>query len=513
MASGLRPGGGGLAGRGSIGTGRGLSNGIAYGNRSAAYGRFGGANRLTQTNFNINRNGFGGLGGAQRNLAFNNFGGIGNRGFGYGRGYGGFGYGGWGYPGLGFRGNGGLGGFGRGFGRWGWGGRGFNRWGFPGLGFGAGLGLGLGLGWGWGGLGWGGLGWGGLGWGLGWPWGLGYGGWGGWGYPGFGFGGYGSGLYDWGYSPYYNPYVVIVQQPTVYDYSQPISTTAPPPSQAISDQAGASFDRARDAFKLGNYSLALDLADQALRLLPNDISLHEFRALTLFALQRYDEAATALYAVLADGPGWDWPTLIGLYSEVDTYTGQLRALESAIRQNPRSAATRCVLAYHYITAGHLEPAIDQLKDVVQLQPRDTVASQLLRQLQPATQGTLGVVATAPGPGPASTAPNSTVVTPTSSTVKEGSLAGTWTAEPSADTTIRLTVVGGRFTWKVTSQGRSQEIQGDETYGNGILTLARSAQDGQPPMVGRVTWRDEDHFSFKILAGPPDDPGLSFTRLP
>ena len=116
-----------------------MNNGIAFGNRSNyGLGRFGGANRLTQTNFNMNRNVMGGLGGAQRNLSMANRqqwmrgnwnGGLGNRGFGYGRGYGGFRFrpGGFGF---------GLGGFG-----------------FPGLGFGYGLGLGYGLGWGLGGLG------------------------------------------------------------------------------------------------------------------------------------------------------------------------------------------------------------------------------------------------------------------------------------------------------------------------------------------------------------------------
>ncbi len=72
--------------------------------------------------------------------------------------------------------------------------------------------------------------------------------------------------------------------------------------------------------------------------------------------------------------------------------------------------------------------------------------------------------------------------------------------------------GGHFTWNVTSQGKSQEFQGDETYGNGILTLARPAHEAAPPMVGRVTWHDDDHFTFKIMAGPPDDSGLSFTRV-
>jgi hypothetical protein len=140
-------------------------------------------------------------------------------------------------------------------------------------------------------------------------------------------------------------------------------------------------------------------------------------------------------------------------------------------------------------------------------------------LQRVTPGASGPVATAPAPAPApapaaagAAAPGG--LAPTSATVKEGNLFGSWTAEPSADTTIRLTMAaGGHFTWKVTSQGKTQEFQGDETYGNGVLTLARPAQDAQPPMVGRVSWRDEDHFTFKIMAGPPDDPGLSFTRTP
>lgn len=49
-----------------------------------------------------------------------------------------------------------------------------------------------------------------------------------------------------------------------------------------------------------------------------------------------------------------------------------------------------------------------------------------------------------------------------------------------------------------------------TSGNGLLTLA---QDHGPPMVGNVTWQDESHFTFKLPAGGPDDPGLSFAKSP
>ena len=98
-------------------------------------------------------------------------------------------------------------------------------------------------------------------------------------------------------------------QPTVYDYSQPINTSATPPQPAVADSVGTSFDAARDSFKAGDYAKALEQVDQAIHQMPNDAALHEFRGVTLFALHRYTDAAVPLYAVLAVGPGWDWKTL------------------------------------------------------------------------------------------------------------------------------------------------------------------------------------------------------------
>ncbi len=165
-----------------------------------------------------------------------------------------------------------------------------------------------------------------------------YNGWG-WGWGGYGAGlatgaglamwGMGSALYSgWGYMPYMNPYYTapaVVVQPPVYDYSQPINTTSAAPDAAVTDPALTAFDQARDAFKAGNYENALTLADQALKAMPDDTTIHEFRGLDLFALQRYDEAAAVLYGVLSVGPGWDWTTLISLYPDVDVFTAQQRA--------------------------------------------------------------------------------------------------------------------------------------------------------------------------------------------
>ena len=123
-----------------------------------------------------------------------------------------------------------------------------------------------------------------------------------------------------------------------YDYSQPIDTQAAPPPAEVADPAVAKFDAAREAFHNGDYAGALGLTDEALKVLPNDATLHEFRALVLFAVGKYDLAAGPLYAVLSVGPGWDWTTLAGLYPSIDVYTAQLRKLEARNSQSAQAKA-------------------------------------------------------------------------------------------------------------------------------------------------------------------------------
>jgi tetratricopeptide (TPR) repeat protein len=353
----------------------------------------------------------------------------------------------------------------------------------------------------------GGFGWGlgsGLGWGLG---------------MGLGYGltpwMFGPMLYNWGYSNYSNPYyggyagnTVVAQQPAVYDYSQPLDTQSEPPPENVTTQANTTFDSAREAFKGGDYSRALDLVEQSLRQTPNDPTLHEFRALVLFALKRYDEAAAAIYSVLSVGPGWDWTTLISLYADPETYTQQLRALENYCVQNTQAPQARFVLAYHYMTQGHADAAIRQLKNTVAIQPKDQLSAQLLQQLEQAQAQQAAGTETPQAPPvapPAETATNPT------SPVKEGKLEGTWVAQPVADTTITLTLQDqGRFAWKVSKQGKDQQFGGKFIYENGILTLVQD-QNNNNVMVGNVSWKDDGRFNFKVLGGGPADPGLTFAH--
>jgi tetratricopeptide (TPR) repeat protein len=354
-------------------------------------------------------------------------------------------------------------------------------YGLGGYGFGGGLGAGLGFG---------------LGWGLS-SWLM------------------GPMLYNWGYSNYSNPYygggygggnTLVAQQPMVYDYGQPIDSQAAPPDQTVSNQAVSTFDGARAAFTSGDYAKALDLVDQAIKVMPNDATLHEFRAQTLFALKRYDEAAATLYSVLSAGPGWDWTTLISLYADPEVYTQQLRALEAFASQNPSSAAAHFVLAYQYLTEEHPEAAVRELKTVTALQPKDALSAQLVQQLeQSQNQQATGTAADAQPTQVAS--PSTAASAPTG---KEGKLEGSWSAQPNKDITITLSLQGdGRFDWSVNRAGKDQKFAGRSTYENGILTLVQDQNNNT--MVGNVNWTDDSHFTFKVMGGAPSDPGLSFSK--
>ncbi len=189
----------------------------------------------------------------------------------------------------------------------------------------------------------------------------------------------------WGYWPYYNPYCTspVVFGDTTIDYSQPLAMAAPAvaaPNAQVAQADEAPLDAARDAFIQGNYPQALAQCEQAIANQPRDLVAHEFRGLTLFALGRYKEAAGPIYAVLSVEPGWDWTTLSSLYSDVNTYTEQLRALEHYVTANPTATDARFLLAYQYMTCGYGDAAAQQLKAVVQQNPKDQLSAQLLSAL-------------------------------------------------------------------------------------------------------------------------------------
>jgi tetratricopeptide (TPR) repeat protein len=326
----------------------------------------------------------------------------------------------------------------------------------------------------------------------------------------WGLGPVGIGIWAWGlngtafvfgYHRYVNPFFVAppaVVVPAALNYSQPIvsvvqalpeSGTEPPP---VPETASRAFDAALAAFKEGKYRAALDKSEQALKDFPNDPAAHQFRALCLFALGEYQRASAAVHAVLASGPGWDWTTVSGLYPDTDTYVNQLLALEKATAAKPDDPALWFLLAYHYTTAGHEEPARDALARARKLLPADPVVAQLARAAGAPEEK---VEPKDPPPKPADIKLDVT---------------GDWTAPRPDGGSIGLSAkADGTFTWSVTEKGGKKEsFGGTFSLEDNVMILERSAGGA---LMGRVTALAANKFQFKVLGGGDSDPGLTFAK--
>ncbi len=224
--------------------------------------------------------------------------------------------------------------------------------------------------------------------------------------------GWGTPGWAWGRNEtfvFYNPFVVvpaatstttIIEVPVFIDYSRPLplpaeeeifadetSDDSPQPEDGVTQQAMDYFDKAKAAFKDSDFKAALQSIDNGIELLPSDATLHEFRALCLFALEDYQQAAATMYAVLAAGPGWNWETMASLYRDTSTHTQQLRALEAHVVANPDDSAAAFLLAYQYMTMGHLDAAVRKWERVAQLLPEDQLTAQLLEAFRPSVAET------------------------------------------------------------------------------------------------------------------------------
>ncbi len=246
-------------------------------------------------------------------------------------------------------------------------------------------------------------------------------------------------------------------------------------------------------FKRGDYQLALSQTNRAAAMLPNDSLIHEFRALCLFATQDYQQSAAALYAVLSSGPGWDMATLTGLYPNATAYEEQLRTLQAFSADHPDAAEARFLLAYHYMLAGHNEEAAEELKIVVELQPKDTLSAQLLKGLTTPQQEQPPVASTAPPARP----------------VEAASLIGNWRGSRPDGSKFELNLTGdNRFSWQFTQQDKQQHLDGTYTLADNYLILSASDQNA---LVGHVALDSANRLKFKLAGGSPADPGLTFTR--
>lgn len=317
--------------------------------------------------------------------------------------------------------------------------------------------------------------------------------------------------YGFGYWGYYNPYAVAAPATyQTYNYSQPIvnysqpapaeaAPTATPtdgsntPAQSPSQQA---LDESRAAFMKGDYNIALNSAEKALKLNPSDTAVHEYRALILFALGRYKDSAAAVYAVLAAGPGWDWTTMSGFYPDSETYTNQLRRLEEYVESNPKSSDGNFLLGYHYLTMDYKEQAAEAFQAALKLTPNDKLIQQMV------------ALTTPPNPNATKPTPPSTDV-PADKVINPQNIAGTWTAK-SGDSTFQLKLTAdGVFDWTYGKGGQSQTVSGVFACDKNNLVMNPNAGGN---MVAIVNLESPTQFNFLMVGGDPKDPGLEFSKM-
>lgn len=309
--------------------------------------------------------------------------------------------------------------------------------------------------------------------------------------------GLGNLIYRTGYQVYQNPYRVrtIVIGSTRIDYTRPIAVQLSAYERAYAnDQAKAEqlrtvalgyFESARRAFYGKDYNKASENIHRGLALMPDDTSMHEFRALVLFAVEKYPEAAEAIHAVLAVAPGWDWTTLSGLYRDNNDYARQLRNLENYSMRNSREASAHFLLAYHYITLGHHESAIRELQTTLRLQPNDRLSADLLSLLSQEQQP------------PQTQLPEAIPAAQF--------LLGEWEARR-ARGKIELEFENEEFVWDYDLEDNDRKFRGKYLLSQDVLVLA--SQEGSQ-MVGRVRKYSPDKFVFQLLGS--SEPGIVFER--
>lgn len=330
---------------------------------------------------------------------------------------------------------------------------------------------------------------------------------------------------NWGYANYVNPYYVSTSP--AYDYSQPIvinnytssdanadagtSTTQNASSSATqTDPAYSRFDEALKLFKEGNYRQALTACDEAIAKSGKDPAMHEVRALIQFALGQYQAAAAGLNSLLASAPGMDWTTLSSLYDDIDTYTDQLRLLESYCKSNPKDASAQFVLAYHYLVAGYQDEAVAQLETVVALQPKDMVAKRMLESLKPEDAADDSKKPTS------NTAKEETAKPPkadpvTATNEPETDLVGSWQATDGKGTISLEIDENFKFTWKATAPDQpAVELTGDLMVQGEMMILSNEKQGN---LTGKVASGGVNKFTFKPAGAPDDFKGLVFERKP
>ena len=276
------------------------------------------------------------------------------------------------------------------------------------------------------------------------------------------------------------------------------------------------MENRKQAFKENNYLKALELCDKAISESPGDGGLHEYRALILFALAKYGEAAGVLNPILVSSPGWDWSTMVQLYDKQETYTNQLRKLEEYAAANTEVASAQFVLGYHYMVCGYLEEAGTAFAKAAELEPADRVAAQLASLAQNSTTSEETEVADVDEAkakeaeatkDQTSEEASPEVAEAATAEVPFDQIVGSWKADQGENGVVTLTLKDdGTFIWEYTStQADPFKMEGEYNLGEGNILTLKDGKEEDSQMAGTVSLPKESELNFVLAGRPPRRP--------
>jgi tetratricopeptide (TPR) repeat protein len=146
------------------------------------------------------------------------------------------------------------------------------------------------------------------------------------------------------------------------------------------DNAKVFAEKGETDFKARDYKSAVYSWKHAALDDPTNGVLVMMLAQAFFATGQYNEAAGAVQDAMRILPKEDWGVVVKnykeLYSNIQDFTDQLRALEKAVKEKPNDPALRFLAGFEYAYLGFPKEAVDQLNKGLKSAPQDQMAKML-----------------------------------------------------------------------------------------------------------------------------------------
>jgi tetratricopeptide (TPR) repeat protein len=146
------------------------------------------------------------------------------------------------------------------------------------------------------------------------------------------------------------------------------------------DNAKVFAEKGETDFKARDYKAAVYAWKHAVVDDPTNGVLTMMLGQGFFATGQYNEAAGAVQQAMQILPKEEWGVVVKnykeLYTNIQDFTDQLRALEKAVKEKPNDPALRFLAGFEYAYLGYPKEAVGQLEKGLKVAPRDEMAKKL-----------------------------------------------------------------------------------------------------------------------------------------